>query len=188
MTMTLIEAAAAGIERVTNVRWPPMTAFVRIDIIDGKPGPWLHSYNLSDLETGMNTPTDRLGLGDIYDKREWVAYTGPNEIRPCADCETYPCQCARTTCPGCNGIKTSVAHIHKRPIETSEWRIVPCTVCHGDGTITAAHTERIAQGKALRRQRLARRMTLLDAAKALGMSAAAYSRMERGDLAPVVDK
>jgi hypothetical protein len=42
--MSLNDAAAYGIERVRQPQWANKLDHLKIDIIDDRPGPWLHLY------------------------------------------------------------------------------------------------------------------------------------------------
>lgn len=61
---------------------------------------------------------------------------------------------------------------------------MPCNTCQGRGTVSADYPERLRRGKELRAARLARRESLLDAARWMHMSVVDYSRLERGVLEP----
>lgn len=43
--ISLNEAAAQGIERVRKPNWANPRDYVKLDIVDGRLGPWLHLYS-----------------------------------------------------------------------------------------------------------------------------------------------
>lgn len=50
---------------------------LKIDIIDGKPGPWTHLYSPFNKECNGRDPVDMLFTQVDYDAVEVVPYTGP---------------------------------------------------------------------------------------------------------------
>jgi hypothetical protein len=47
-----------------------------IDIINGRPGPWLHLYAPFNKECNGCDPVDMLGIGSDYNAKEFEPYTG----------------------------------------------------------------------------------------------------------------
>lgn len=81
--ISINEAAARGIERLRKPIWATPLDHLKIDIIDGRPGPWLHLYCPFNRECNGRDPVDILGIleGD-YNAREFVAYVGPRADSP----------------------------------------------------------------------------------------------------------
>jgi hypothetical protein len=77
--LSIREAAARGIERVRKPVWAHPCDHLKIDIIDGKPGPWTHLYAPFNKECNGRDPVDMLCIahGVNYDERCWVPHTGP---------------------------------------------------------------------------------------------------------------
>lgn len=87
-------------------------------------------------------------------------------------------------CPNCHGEKqTFVFADGHRPDGTrfADNRMRDCMTCKGAGTISECHAERIQNGKTIRDERVAKRLSLAEAAKQLGCSPAELSAVERGD-------
>ncbi len=61
--MSLNEAAAYRIERVRQPQWANKLDHLKIDIIDDKPGPWLHLYAPFNKECNGRDPVDVIGSG-----------------------------------------------------------------------------------------------------------------------------
>jgi hypothetical protein len=75
--ISVAQAAEKGIERLRKQIWANQMDHLKIDIIDGKPGPWLHLYCPFNKECNGRDPVDTLGLGMDYDAKEFEPYTGP---------------------------------------------------------------------------------------------------------------
>lgn len=73
--MNLLQAAEQGIERVRLPQWRDPLAHIKIDIIDGRLGPWAHLYDPFNTECNGRDPYDML-VSQADDTR-FVAYTGP---------------------------------------------------------------------------------------------------------------
>ena len=78
-----------------------------------------------------------------------------------------------------------MAHIN-RGMDTSTHSVegVRCSICKGDGRISAAPAALMAQGKNWRDARVARGETLLEMSRRLGMSPADLSAIEVGRAEP----
>jgi hypothetical protein len=79
--ISLNQAAALGIKRICKPIWAnPMDHF-RLDIIQGKPGPWLHLFAPFNVECNGRDPIDILWIIQFGtaagDDSEFVAYKGP---------------------------------------------------------------------------------------------------------------
>lgn len=69
--LSIVEAAALGIDRLRMPQWADPNDYLKIDIVDGKPGPWGHLYSpINELVNGKN-PIDLLlvGYADLNHKR-----------------------------------------------------------------------------------------------------------------------
>jgi hypothetical protein len=86
-----------------------------------------------------------------------------------------PRNVAEYQCPRCagEGEYTLLIHGHTRQVQL-------CSYCHGIGVISAEQWERWEQGRALRRDRIARKASLAEEAKRLGISAVELSNREWG--------
>lgn len=74
------QAAASGIERVRRPIWAHPFDHLKIDIIDGAPGPWLHLFAPFNQECNGRDPVDILAIIEPVDLNaaEFVAYSGPH--------------------------------------------------------------------------------------------------------------
>jgi hypothetical protein len=75
--LSINEAAAQGISRVRRPIWVNRKDHVKIDIIDGAPGPWTHLYCPFNLECNGRDPVDMLCISVDYDAKIFEPYTGP---------------------------------------------------------------------------------------------------------------
>lgn len=79
--LSINEAATKNILRLRKPIWANPNDYVRIDIIDRKPGPWLHFFSpLNESLCGQRNPQDiawpiMFGV-EAGDHREFVAYEG----------------------------------------------------------------------------------------------------------------
>lgn len=79
--ISIADAAQAGIQRVRLPYWSCKMDHIKIDIIDNKPGPWLHLWCPYNKECNDRDPVDMLWMigptpMDIH-KAEFEIYTGP---------------------------------------------------------------------------------------------------------------
>ena len=74
--MTMEEAAARGIDRVRDWRWAGAMDHAKIDIIDGKPGPWAHLYRPCNVELNGRDPVD-VPITQVSPGGKVVRYDGP---------------------------------------------------------------------------------------------------------------
>lgn len=58
--ISLNDAAARGIERLRQSMWADPLAHLKIDIIDGQPGPWVHLFDPFNYECNGRDPVDVL--------------------------------------------------------------------------------------------------------------------------------
>lgn len=75
--ISLKQAAAQGINRIRRPNWEESMDHLKMDIISGAPGPWLHLYCPANKEISGRDPVDMLGIYQDYDLAEFVPYTGP---------------------------------------------------------------------------------------------------------------
>jgi hypothetical protein len=79
--ISLNQAAARGIARVRKPEWATPEDHFKVDIVDGRPGPWLHLFAPFNLECNGRDPVDVLWPiqfgAAAADAPEFVAYTGP---------------------------------------------------------------------------------------------------------------
>lgn len=75
--MTFDEAAARGISRLRLSNWADERDYVRIDIVDGKAGPWAHLYAPLQEAIGAPTPQSVAWFLNGPSGDEWQEYTGP---------------------------------------------------------------------------------------------------------------
>lgn len=88
---------------------------------------------------------------------------------------------AQKICPDCKGSgQTGPVHIHwaNKP---HEWRdSMTCLRCDGAGNITEEMADWIDRGREARDKRVARGLSMLEQARALGLSSSEVSAMEHG--------
>ncbi len=77
--MTQDELVALGCNRFRRDIWADPTDYVRVDVIDGKKGPWMHLWARRTQEIcGSPTPQDILNIRhDPTD--DYLPYDGPND-------------------------------------------------------------------------------------------------------------
>lgn len=90
-------------------------------------------------------------------------------------------------CPNCDGEKQQTVFADGHHPDGTRWgdiRTVACNVCRGVGTITSEHQQRIDHGKRLRAERVAKGLTLREAARLEGVTASEISAREFGRATP----
>lgn len=88
-----------------------------------------------------------------------------------------------TICPKCRGAKVLPSFVHYTPESGKQSGFDPdhpCSLCQGNGEITEEHAARIVEGDRLREDRVARKVSLRDEAKRLGIEPAKLSALENG--------
>ncbi|MGI4793759.1 MAG: hypothetical protein ACRYG8_06660 [Janthinobacterium lividum] len=77
--LSIFDAAERGIERLRQTNWTNPLDHIKLDIIDGKPGPWVHLWCPFNKECNGCDPLDLLITmwGVNTRDRCLVAYTGP---------------------------------------------------------------------------------------------------------------
>lgn len=78
--ISITAAAAAGIKRLRSPVWANDRDYIRIDIIDGMPGPWLHLFSSGNIAIGHANPKSFIGVnyfpGFSYETQWAVPYEG----------------------------------------------------------------------------------------------------------------
>lgn len=90
-----------------------------------------------------------------------------------------------TTCPQCGGNKELFGFARSVDANGRSNCVpgkYPCPICKGSGQITPDHAQRIERGKKMRGERLAKGLSLHEAAKGMGMSPVELSELEQGGL------
>lgn len=86
-------------------------------------------------------------------------------------------------CPSCNGNRKSVCFVNTGVDSSKHYAEErDCDRCKGAGEVSEAILIAIEQGKAFRKDRVARGLTMLEAAEEKGVSVATISKMELGYL------
>lgn len=77
--VSINEAARAGWPRLRKPVWANPLDHLKIDLIDGQIGPWLHLYAPFNTECNGRDPVDLLALEHIasFDTLEFELYDGP---------------------------------------------------------------------------------------------------------------
>jgi len=75
--ITIMEAAERGIERLRKPIWAASEDHLKIDIIDGKPGLWLHLFSPFNKECNGRDPVDFIATSGNLNAREFEPYRGP---------------------------------------------------------------------------------------------------------------
>lgn len=75
--ISVTQAAKQGIARIRKPIWANQLDHLKIDIIDGVPGPWLHLYCPFNKECNGRDPVNVLCIDSDYDAKEFEPYTGP---------------------------------------------------------------------------------------------------------------
>lgn len=75
--ISINEAAKAGIERVRKPAWAQPEDHLKIDIFDGKPGPWIHLYAPFNKECNGRDPVNILIIEFDCDAKDYIPYKGP---------------------------------------------------------------------------------------------------------------
>ena len=76
---SLREAAERGVLRVRQPNWACELDHIKLDIIDGAPGPWVHMYSPMNIAINGRDPVDLLWalLGADPNAKSFYAYVGP---------------------------------------------------------------------------------------------------------------
>lgn len=84
-------------------------------------------------------------------------------------------------CPSCNGKKIIWGHCNTGPDSSKHyWGEIKCFRCKGSGQVTDEAKQWIANGAAMAKSRRDNNLTLIEAAKTLGISVSELSAIENG--------
>lgn len=84
-------------------------------------------------------------------------------------------------CPACGGQGSLQAFLNRGPdIRKHSLETITCETCKGEGRISDSRMAAIRHGASLRAERIARGLTLLEAAEEAGISPAELSAIESG--------
>lgn len=75
--ISIREAATRGIMRLRKPVWRTPEDHIKIDIIDGRHGPWIHLYCPFNMQCNGRDPVDLLCTDFPPDLKVFVPYTGP---------------------------------------------------------------------------------------------------------------
>ena len=75
--ISINEAASQGISLLRLPAWVCECAHLKIDLIDGKPGPWSHLYDPVNLLVNGKDPMNILFTEMDYTAKSWLVHTGP---------------------------------------------------------------------------------------------------------------
>ena len=90
--ISMNEAAAQGIERIRQPNWSFPTDYLKLDIVDGRLGPWVHLYSRFKGMSGEHKNPQSIlwvldGGAEQANAKEFVRYDGeidPDETPPIA--------------------------------------------------------------------------------------------------------
>lgn len=83
-------------------------------------------------------------------------------------------------CPECNGDGRCFVHLNTSDPAKHGFQWIDCPRCGGSKLISDVEMAAIIKGRELRNVRVARKMSLREEAKRLGISVVELSRLERG--------
>jgi len=76
--MILIELASKKINKVKKAIWANPNAYLKLDIIDNKLGPWGHLYDQPIQDNvGIDSPQNVLIIGD--NENDWIPFNNKEE-------------------------------------------------------------------------------------------------------------
>lgn len=77
--ISINEAVKLGVPRLRKPNWANPLDHLKIDIIDGQIGPWLHLYAPFNISINGRDPVDMLALShrEALDTPEFKIYDGP---------------------------------------------------------------------------------------------------------------
>jgi hypothetical protein len=88
--ISINEAAARGIERLRKPVWANPFDHLKIDVLDGRPGPWVHLYAPFNKKCNGRDPVSFLIFNHDPDAKDFQPYTG----HP-ADSDEYKAEVAK---------------------------------------------------------------------------------------------
>lgn len=78
--ISINEAAEMGVERLRLSKWADKMDHIKLDIVDGKPGPWIHLWCPFNKECNGRDPVSQLSImhpwKECLDTPEWEVYRG----------------------------------------------------------------------------------------------------------------
>jgi len=74
--ISINEAASKGINKLRRPNWANPTDYVKIDIIEGMAGPWMHLYSVLNEEINGKNPVDVLCI-EGRDDKYWLPWAAP---------------------------------------------------------------------------------------------------------------
>lgn len=76
--ISIAEAAKQGVERIRMPRWSTPEDHLKIDIINGDPGPWVRLYGPFNNVCNGTDPVTLFGFDMVdYDEKIFLPYEGP---------------------------------------------------------------------------------------------------------------
>jgi hypothetical protein len=75
--LSINQAAAQGVERLRLPIWANPLDHLKVDILEGQPGPWTHLFSPYNQPINGRDPMDVLCISMDYEKEQWEIYTGP---------------------------------------------------------------------------------------------------------------
>jgi hypothetical protein len=75
--ISIMQAAELGVERLRQPNWANPLDHIKIDIFDGKPGPWVHLYSPFNTECNGRDPVDIIITQFNCDTPALQRYFGP---------------------------------------------------------------------------------------------------------------
>ena len=75
--ISIKQAATRNISRLRKPIWAMPEDHLKIDIINGEPGPWTHLFSPFNKECNGRDPVDIIFADMDYDAEIFIPYTGP---------------------------------------------------------------------------------------------------------------
>lgn len=57
-------------------------SYLKLDIIDGEPGPWTHLHDPMNIRINGRDPVSFMFVQMDYDEKIWIEHTGPTSETP----------------------------------------------------------------------------------------------------------
>lgn len=74
--ISIKEAATQRIDRLRQPQWIQPEDHIKLDLVNGSLGPWIHLYAPFNEECNGRDPVDILGVGYDLTQKSWLPYTG----------------------------------------------------------------------------------------------------------------
>lgn len=74
--ISINQAAKQGVTKLRQPNWANPEDHIRIDIVDGRAGPWIHLFSPMNDELHGRNPVDILSV-EGRDEPSFAPYTGP---------------------------------------------------------------------------------------------------------------